>query len=186
MCKSHKIESFLEPLLSNLFDAENYFHKNNRGDVILPALDGTFFLVDVLSLDPCNASNERLTNSEIHNPLSNAENFKIKKYSEPLSKLSSQQHEKYNLHPFVFSLFDSLAPTAVRFLAVFEMIVKRRTNRNFSRLFWQNGIVCFVVKGILKRDSDALLSLGSHYKRVASTCFALGEMDYSGVDLSVF
>ncbi|KAL0205889.1 hypothetical protein P9112_001196 [Eukaryota sp. TZLM1-RC] len=79
MCKSHRIESFLEPLLSNLFDAENHFHKNNRGDVILPGLDGSFILLDVMSVDPCNASNERLVNSEIHNPLSNAENFKFKK-----------------------------------------------------------------------------------------------------------
>ncbi|KAL0211351.1 hypothetical protein P9112_009649 [Eukaryota sp. TZLM1-RC] len=36
-------------------------------------------LLDVMSVDPCNASNERLVNSEIHNPLSNAENFKFKK-----------------------------------------------------------------------------------------------------------
>ncbi|KAL0214316.1 hypothetical protein P9112_006500 [Eukaryota sp. TZLM1-RC] len=79
MCKSHRIESFLEPLLSNLFDTENDYHKNNRGDVSLPALDGTFILLDAMSVDLCNASNERLANSEIHNPLSNAENFKIKK-----------------------------------------------------------------------------------------------------------
>ncbi|KAL0211149.1 hypothetical protein P9112_009447 [Eukaryota sp. TZLM1-RC] len=134
MCKSHRIESFLEPLLSNLFDAENDFHKNNRGDVILPGLDGSFILLDVMSVDPCNASNERLVNSEIHNPLSNAENFKFKKYNEPLSKLASLQHAKYNLYPFVFSLFGSLAPTALRFLDDFEMIVKRRTGRNFNRL----------------------------------------------------
>ncbi|KAL0214240.1 hypothetical protein P9112_006424 [Eukaryota sp. TZLM1-RC] len=45
MCKSYRIESFLEPLLSNLFDAENDFHKNNRGDVILPGLDGSFIFI---------------------------------------------------------------------------------------------------------------------------------------------
>ncbi|KAL0211445.1 hypothetical protein P9112_009743 [Eukaryota sp. TZLM1-RC] len=77
MCKSHRIESFLEPLLSNLFDTGD-FHKNNRGDVILPGSDGSFILLDVMSVDPCNVSNERLVNSDIHNPLSNAENFKIK------------------------------------------------------------------------------------------------------------
>ncbi|KAL0227086.1 hypothetical protein P9112_014410 [Eukaryota sp. TZLM1-RC] len=91
MCKSHKIESFLEPLLSNLFDTDDDFHKNNIRNAILPGLDKTFILLDVMSVDPCNASNERLANSEIHNPLSNAENFKIKKYNEPLSKMSSQQ-----------------------------------------------------------------------------------------------
>ncbi|KAL0205794.1 hypothetical protein P9112_001101 [Eukaryota sp. TZLM1-RC] len=169
MCKSHRIESFLEPLLSNLFDAENDFHKNNRGDVILPGLDGSFILLDVMSVDPCNASNERLVNSEIHNPLSNAENFKFKKYNEPLSKLASLQHAKYNLYPFVFSLFGSLAPTALRFLDDFEMIVKRRTGRNFNRLFWQIRIVFSIFKGMLKMVSDALLSLGSHYERVASS-----------------
>ncbi|KAL0205006.1 hypothetical protein P9112_000313 [Eukaryota sp. TZLM1-RC] len=136
MCKSHRIESFLEPLLSYLFDTEDDFHKNNRGDVILPGLDGIFILLDVMSVDPCNASNERLVNSEIHNRLSNAENFKFKKYNEPLSKSASQQHAKYNLYPFVFSLIGPLAPTAIRFLAEFELIVKRRTKRNFNRLFW--------------------------------------------------
>ncbi|KAL0219400.1 hypothetical protein P9112_005053 [Eukaryota sp. TZLM1-RC] len=139
MCKYHRIESFLEPLLSNLFDAEDDFHKNNRGDVILPGLDGSFILLDVMSVDPCNVSIERLVDSEIHNPLSNAENFKFKQYNEPLSKLASLQHANYNLYPFVFSLFGSLAPTALRFLDDFEMIVKRRTGRNFNRLFWQNA-----------------------------------------------
>ncbi|KAL0214420.1 hypothetical protein P9112_006604 [Eukaryota sp. TZLM1-RC] len=115
MCKFHSIESILEPLLSNLFDAEDDFHKNNRGDIILPGLDRTFILLDVMSVDPCNVSNERLVNSEIHNPFSNAENFKIKKYNEALSQLSTQQHAKYNLYPFVFSLFGSLAPTAIFF-----------------------------------------------------------------------
>ncbi|KAL0223515.1 hypothetical protein P9112_002905 [Eukaryota sp. TZLM1-RC] len=176
MCKSHTIEFFLEPLLSNLFDTEDDFHKNNRGDVLLPGLDGTFILLGVMSVDPCNASNERLVNSEIHNPLSNAESFKIKKYNEPLSKLSSQQHAKYYLYPFVFSLFGSLAPTAIPFLADFKLNVKR-TNRNFNRLFWQNRIVFSIFKGMLRIVSDALLSLGSHYERVADSVFVLGEMD---------
>ncbi|KAL0216530.1 hypothetical protein P9112_008714 [Eukaryota sp. TZLM1-RC] len=101
MCKSHRIESFFEPLLSNLFDTDD-FHKNNRGDVILPGLDGTFILLNVMSVDPCSVSNERLDNFKIHNPLSNAENFKIKKYNEPLSKLASQQHAKYNLYHLYF------------------------------------------------------------------------------------
>ncbi|KAL0207075.1 hypothetical protein P9112_012786 [Eukaryota sp. TZLM1-RC] len=178
MCKSHRIESFLEPLLSNLFDAEDDFHKNNRGDVILPGLDGSFILLDVMSVDPCNASNERLVNPEILNPLSNAENFKFKKYNEPLSKLASLQHAKYNLYPFVFSLFGSLAPTALRFLEDFEMIVQRRTNRSFNRLFWQNRIVFSIFKGMLKMVSDALPSLGSHYEKVAYSVFVLGEMDF--------
>ncbi|KAL0226208.1 hypothetical protein P9112_013532 [Eukaryota sp. TZLM1-RC] len=136
-----------------------------------------------MSVHPCNASNERLANSEIPNPLSNAENFKFKKYNEPMSKLSSQQYAKYNLYPFVFSLFGSLAPTAIRFLAHFKMIVKRRTSRNFNRFFWQKRMVFSIFKGMLKMVSDALLSLGSHYERVASSVFVLGEMDFLDVDL---
>ncbi|KAL0205350.1 hypothetical protein P9112_000657 [Eukaryota sp. TZLM1-RC] len=182
MCKSHRIESFLEPLLSNLFDAENDFHKNNRGDVILPGLEGTFILLDVMSVNPCNASNERLANFEIHNFLAIAENFKNKKYNEALPKLSSQQHAKYNLYPFVFSLFGSLSPTAIRFLADFEMIVKR-TNRKFKRLFWQNRIVSSILKGMLKRVSNALHSFASHYGKVKSSCVVLGEISYLNVDL---
>ncbi|KAL0211200.1 hypothetical protein P9112_009498 [Eukaryota sp. TZLM1-RC] len=177
LCKSHRIESFLEPLLSNLFDTEDDFHKNNRGNVNLLGSDGSFILLDVMSVDPCNASNERLVNSEIHNPLSSAENFKIKKYNEPLSKLASQQHAKYNLYPFVFSLFGSLAPTALRFLDDFEMIVKRRTGRNFNRLFWQNKIVFSIFKGMLKMVSDAVLSLGSQNERVVFVVFVVGEID---------
>ncbi|KAL0219919.1 hypothetical protein P9112_005572 [Eukaryota sp. TZLM1-RC] len=183
MCKSHRIESFLEPLLSNLCDTEDDFHKNNRGDVILPGLDKSFILLDVMFVDLSNALKERLANSEIHNPLSNAEKFKIKKYNEPLSKLSSEQHAKYNLYRCKFSLSGSLAPTAIRFLADFEKIVKRRTNRNFNRLFWQNRIVFSIFKGMLKMVSDAIFSLGSHYERVASSVFVLGEMDFLDVDL---
>ncbi|KAL0225810.1 hypothetical protein P9112_013134 [Eukaryota sp. TZLM1-RC] len=174
MCKSHRIESFLEPLLSNLYDTEDDFHNNNRGDVIIPGLDGSFTLLDVMSVDRCNVSNERLANSEIHYPRSNAENFKIKKYNEPLSQLSSQQHAKFNLYPFLFSLFGSLASTAIRFSADFEIIVKRKTNRNFNRLFCQNRIVFSIFKGMLKMVSDGLLSLGSHYERFAFSCFVLG------------
>ncbi|KAL0205542.1 hypothetical protein P9112_000849 [Eukaryota sp. TZLM1-RC] len=102
----------------------------NRGDVILPGLDKTSILY--ISVDTCNVSNERLANSEIHNALSNAENIKIKKYNEFLFKFSTQQHAKYNLYSFVFSLFGSLAPRALRFLADFEMIVKKWTNRNLK------------------------------------------------------
>ncbi|KAL0226600.1 hypothetical protein P9112_013924 [Eukaryota sp. TZLM1-RC] len=72
MCKSHRIEYFFETTVVKY---------NNRGDVILPGLVGTFILFDVMSFDPCNVSNEMLVNSEIHEPFSNAENFKTQKNS---------------------------------------------------------------------------------------------------------
>ncbi|KAL0219149.1 hypothetical protein P9112_004802 [Eukaryota sp. TZLM1-RC] len=50
MCKSYRIESFCELLLSNLFDTED-FHKNNKGDIELPGLNGSFILLEVGSFD---------------------------------------------------------------------------------------------------------------------------------------
>ncbi|KAL0222788.1 hypothetical protein P9112_002178 [Eukaryota sp. TZLM1-RC] len=124
MCKSHRIESFLELLLPSLFDAEDDFHKINRCDVILPGLDGTFILLDVMSVHPCNASNKKLANSEIHNPLSIAENFEIIKYNEPSSKFSANSMQN-TICVHLYLLYGSLDPTAIRFLTDFEMIVKR-------------------------------------------------------------
>ncbi|KAL0218520.1 hypothetical protein P9112_004173 [Eukaryota sp. TZLM1-RC] len=69
-----------------------------------------------MSVDPCNASNERLANSEIHNPPSNTDNFK--KYSGPLSKLSTQQH---TICIHLYFLFNSLASTALRFWAYCDL-----------------------------------------------------------------
>ncbi|KAL0218934.1 hypothetical protein P9112_004587 [Eukaryota sp. TZLM1-RC] len=96
------------------------FKRKNRGDVFLHRLDGTFILVDVMFFNPCNVFYEKLANSEVRNPLSNAKSFKIKKYTEHLSKLSTQHHAKYNLYPFVYSLFGSLAPTALPMMAEFN------------------------------------------------------------------
>ncbi|KAL0216462.1 hypothetical protein P9112_008646 [Eukaryota sp. TZLM1-RC] len=98
-----------------------------------------------MSVDPCSASNERLASSIIHDPLSKAENLQIKKYNEPLFKLSSQQHAKYNLYPFVFSLFGSLAPSSILLLADFIMIEKKELTAIST--YWV---------------SDALRSRGSH------------------------
>ncbi|KAL0226889.1 hypothetical protein P9112_014213 [Eukaryota sp. TZLM1-RC] len=185
MCKSHRIESFLEPLLSNLFDTEDDLHKNNRGDLILPGLDGSFISVDVMSVDPCNVSNERLANSEIH------DRSQMLKISNSKNTMNLYQ----NFQPTVCKIqFASICIFSIWFncshchtyLADCKMIVKRRTNRNFNRLFWQNRIVFSILKGMLKMVSDAFLSLGSHYERFASSVFVLGEMDYLDVDLLVF
>ncbi|KAL0205074.1 hypothetical protein P9112_000381 [Eukaryota sp. TZLM1-RC] len=144
-CKSHSIESLLEPLLSNLFDSEDDFHKNNN--ILLTGLDGTFILLDVMSVASCNASTYRLANSEIHYPFSSADNFNIKKYNEPLSKLFSQQHVKYNLYPFVFSPFGSVSLTAFRFLEDFETIVKEELAETSTDWFGKIELCFLFLKG---------------------------------------
>ncbi|KAL0215399.1 hypothetical protein P9112_007583 [Eukaryota sp. TZLM1-RC] len=76
MCMSHRIQAILEPFLSNLFDGDDFY--NNRGDFMLPGLDGTFISENVMSVDPDNVSNERLANFQIPKPFSIALNFRIK------------------------------------------------------------------------------------------------------------
>ncbi|KAL0214910.1 hypothetical protein P9112_007094 [Eukaryota sp. TZLM1-RC] len=56
--KSHHIESFLEPLLSNLADeSDNNSFGDSRGDVLVPRLDGSMIIIDVRSTDVSNSSN---------------------------------------------------------------------------------------------------------------------------------
>ncbi|KAL0208690.1 hypothetical protein P9112_011277 [Eukaryota sp. TZLM1-RC] len=107
MCKSHRIESFLDPLLSNLFVAEDDFHKNNRGDVILSGLDETFILLDVLPVDPFYVSNERLANSEVHNPLLMLKTSKSKNTVNHCPN-GSQQHSLLNLLPRLYDFWQIL------------------------------------------------------------------------------
>ncbi|KAL0215843.1 hypothetical protein P9112_008027 [Eukaryota sp. TZLM1-RC] len=54
MSKSHRIVSYLEPLLSRLVeDFLNSFGRN-RGDLMLEGLEGTTIITDVRSTDVCN------------------------------------------------------------------------------------------------------------------------------------
>ncbi|KAL0224201.1 hypothetical protein P9112_003591 [Eukaryota sp. TZLM1-RC] len=56
MFKSHKIESFLEPLLSILADkSDRIAFGDSRGDVLVPGLDGSMIIIDVRSDDVSNS-----------------------------------------------------------------------------------------------------------------------------------
>ncbi|KAL0215557.1 hypothetical protein P9112_007741 [Eukaryota sp. TZLM1-RC] len=58
MFKSYKIESFLEPLLSNLADeADRNSIGDSRGHVLVPGLGGSMVIIDVRSTDVSNSSN---------------------------------------------------------------------------------------------------------------------------------
>ncbi|KAL0215492.1 hypothetical protein P9112_007676 [Eukaryota sp. TZLM1-RC] len=60
MFKSYKIESFLEPLLSNLADeSDRNSFGDSRADVLVPGLDGSMIIIDVRSTDVSNSSNEK-------------------------------------------------------------------------------------------------------------------------------
>ncbi|KAL0219008.1 hypothetical protein P9112_004661 [Eukaryota sp. TZLM1-RC] len=114
MSKSHRIVSYLEPLLSRLVDEDtlNSFGRN-RGDLMLEEFDGTTIITDVNSIDVCNDSFIPLAQSKHKNPLSVAENTKIDKYRAKLVFLDDESHTHYVLCPFAFSLHGTLVPLAL-------------------------------------------------------------------------
>ncbi|KAL0210989.1 hypothetical protein P9112_009287 [Eukaryota sp. TZLM1-RC] len=82
MFKYYKIESFIEPLLSNLVDeADRNSFADSRGDVLVPGLDGSMIIIDVRSTHVSKSSNEKLAPS-YYSPLLRAEEAKIIKYAE--------------------------------------------------------------------------------------------------------
>ncbi|KAL0205547.1 hypothetical protein P9112_000854 [Eukaryota sp. TZLM1-RC] len=67
MCKSYRIDSFLEPLLSKLIlddpniDSTRYNKVSmglTRGDFVVPGSNGSVTIVDTMSIYPCNSSND--------------------------------------------------------------------------------------------------------------------------------
>ncbi|KAL0206628.1 hypothetical protein P9112_001935 [Eukaryota sp. TZLM1-RC] len=80
MSKSHRIVSYLEPLLSRLVDEDtlNSFGRN-RDELMLEGLDGTTIITDVRSTDVCNNSVIPLALAKHKNLLAVAENSRINK-----------------------------------------------------------------------------------------------------------
>ncbi|KAL0228665.1 hypothetical protein GEMRC1_013285 [Eukaryota sp. GEM-RC1] len=101
MCKSYGIVSCLEPVLAGLFDDADVDKSfgNSRGDVIFPALDGSFIIVIVMSIDVCNGSSKKLAKSNAKNPLLIGEKFKTETYCAKLKLLNSASHSNYLLYP---------------------------------------------------------------------------------------
>ncbi|KAL0207396.1 hypothetical protein P9112_012024 [Eukaryota sp. TZLM1-RC] len=153
MCKSYRVDSFSVPLLSKLIlvDPNIDVTRNNRtsmgltrGDLVVPGLNGSFTLLDAMSIGPCNSSNEQYINSDVNNPLLAGEKYKIAKYAKPISSVNENSHAQYNLSFFVFSLLGSLGKAAMAFLEDFVVVLKERTERIFNRVYWQSRIVFFV------------------------------------------
>ncbi|KAL0205824.1 hypothetical protein P9112_001131 [Eukaryota sp. TZLM1-RC] len=193
MCKSYRVDSFLEPLLSKLIlddpniDSTRYKRASmglTRGDLVVPGLNGSFTILDAMSIDPCNSSNEHLINSDVNNPLLAGEKYKIAKYAKPISSVNENSHAQYNLCPFVFSLLGSLGKAAMAFLEDFVVVVKERTGRIFNRVYWQNRIVFSIFKGMVKLISDSLSSFGKFSESLAINCFDAGEADKASTFLN--
>ncbi|KAL0213922.1 hypothetical protein P9112_006106 [Eukaryota sp. TZLM1-RC] len=115
MCKSYRVDSFLEPLLSKLIlddpniDSTRYNRASMglaRGDLVVPGLNGSFIILDAMSIDPCNSSNKHLIDSDVNNPLLAGEKYKIAKYAKPICSINENSHVQYNLSPFFFPCLD--------------------------------------------------------------------------------
>ncbi|KAL0205047.1 hypothetical protein P9112_000354 [Eukaryota sp. TZLM1-RC] len=180
------IESFLEPLLSNLADeADRNSFGDSRGDKLVPGLDGSMIIIDVRSTDVTNSSNEKLAPS-YNSPLRRAEEAKIIKYTEKIINVNSNSHTQYLLCPFAFSLFGTLAKTALFFIDDFSSIVKNRTGRIFDRTFWKNRIVFFIFKGMYSLVSRSLLSLGKFYEENDVSKFSIVDVEFDETDFENF
>ncbi|KAL0211012.1 hypothetical protein P9112_009310 [Eukaryota sp. TZLM1-RC] len=159
MCKSHRIDSSLEPLLSKLIlhdfniGSTPYIRTSmgkdkTKGDLVVPGLNGSFTILDAMSFDPCNFPNEHFINSDVNNPLLAWKKTKIAKYAKPFSSVNEITHTQNYLCPFVFSLLGSLGKFTLGFLEHFNVVVKEKTGRVFDRVYWQNRTVFSSYQGI--------------------------------------
>ncbi|KAL0214480.1 hypothetical protein P9112_006664 [Eukaryota sp. TZLM1-RC] len=149
-----------------------------NGNLVVPGLNGSFAILDTMSIDPCNSSSEHFKN-----PLLAGEKYKIAKYAKPISSINENSHAQYNLCPFVFSLLGSLGKAAMAFLEDFVVVVKERTGRIFNRVYWQNRIVFSIFKGMVKFISDLLSSFGKFSESLVINCFDIREADFEDVEL---
>ncbi|KAL0252096.1 hypothetical protein GEMRC1_001308 [Eukaryota sp. GEM-RC1] len=112
MCKSYKIESFVEPLLRSLepsnncnVEKQNQFIGKRRADVVVPSSADKLFVVDVVSVDVCKKTSLKNVNSKT-SPLDISEQGKQDKYKEPLMTLKHVKHVEYELCPLQFQFMD--------------------------------------------------------------------------------
>ncbi|KAL0226863.1 hypothetical protein P9112_014187 [Eukaryota sp. TZLM1-RC] len=117
-----------------------------RGDLVVPGLYGSFTILDAMSIDPCNSSNEYFINSDVNNPLLAGEKYKIAKHTKSISSVNENSTVQNNLCPFVFSLLGSLGKAVMAFLEDFVVVVKAITGRIFNRVYCQNRIVFSIFK----------------------------------------
>ncbi|KAL0214253.1 hypothetical protein P9112_006437 [Eukaryota sp. TZLM1-RC] len=153
-----------------------------RGDLVVPGLNGSFTILDVMTIDPCNSSNEHLINSDVNKPFLAGEKYKFAKYAKPISSANENSHAQYNLCPFVFSLLGSLGKATKAFLENFVVVVKERTGIIFNRVYWHNRIVFFIFKGMVKLILDSLSYFGKFSESLAINCFEVGEADFEDVE----
>ncbi|KAL0229338.1 hypothetical protein GEMRC1_013956 [Eukaryota sp. GEM-RC1] len=187
MCKSYKIESFVEPLLRSLeinnsknSDSDKTFGKR-RADVIVPSVNDELTVVDVITVDVCKKSAFKDAKNEV-SPLNSSEQYKRNKYDEPLTALKHISHVEYKLCPFAISIYGRLGRDALCFLSDFEKVVKKRMNKKFDFKFWLNRIVFTIFKTIPILISKALLALSVFYEEKADVSFNGNDCCFNDIE----
>ncbi|KAL0231253.1 hypothetical protein GEMRC1_010658 [Eukaryota sp. GEM-RC1] len=177
MCKSYKIESFVEPLLRSLepsnncnVEKQNQFFGKRRADVVVPSSSDKLFVVDVVSVDVCKKTSLKNASSET-SPLDISEQAKQDKYRKPLMALKHVKHVEYELCPFAVSIYGRLGKSALNFLNDFGKIVKNMMNKRFDHTLWLNRIVFTVFKTVPLIISKALLAVSAFYEDKAVVRF---------------
>ncbi|KAL0248772.1 hypothetical protein GEMRC1_004006 [Eukaryota sp. GEM-RC1] len=177
MCKSYKIESFVEPLLRSLEPSNNCnvekqknFFGKRRADVVVPSSLDKLFVVDVVSVDVCKKTSLKNASSET-SPLDISEQAKQDKYKKPLMALKHVKHVEYQLCPFAVSIYGRLGKSALIFLNDFGKILKNRMNKRFDHMLWLNRIVFTVFKTVPLIISKAFLTVSTFYEDKAVVRF---------------
>ncbi|KAL0212048.1 hypothetical protein RCL1_005674 [Eukaryota sp. TZLM3-RCL] len=182
MCKSYKLESFVEPVLRKLsvnVDDDVFGHR--RADLIVPSSDGKFHVIDVVTVDVCKATAVNNSLNET-SPLDVAENRKRSKYKEPLSQLGTLKHVKYELCPFALSLYGTLGSAALSFLNDFKHIVKKRLNKCFDDVTWTNRLVFTIFKQVPIIISKSLEALSISLDLQAGIRFDESDICFDDID----
>ncbi|KAL0211018.1 hypothetical protein P9112_009316 [Eukaryota sp. TZLM1-RC] len=153
MCKSYRVDSFLEPLLSKLIlhdpniDSTPYNRASmgkdkTRGDLVVPGLNGSFTILDAMSVDPCNYSNQHFINSAVNNFSLSGEKYTIPKYTKPISSVNENSHSQNYLCPLVFALLGSLGKFTLAFDGGgFQCTCKGKDSKSLVEYYYVNGIM---------------------------------------------
>ncbi|KAL0213033.1 hypothetical protein RCL1_006659 [Eukaryota sp. TZLM3-RCL] len=177
MAKAFGIEIFPEPVLRKLQDVS--FSDDNRGDLIMSWFKSSQLIIDVVTADPCNATNE----SSSVNVVNKAEARKISKYSDLLSKLNDSQFKKYVFTPFGISVYGRVGDSGLKFLEDFRCFVKERHNKRVNLSYWTNRIVFSCFKSLPEMISRSLKFIGSHYESLFGIDGSIDGVDFGCFEL---
>ncbi|KAL0217269.1 hypothetical protein RCL1_007850 [Eukaryota sp. TZLM3-RCL] len=123
MAKALGIETFPEPVLRKLQEISPA--DDNRRNLIMPWFKSSQLIIDVVTVDPCNATNEPSSFNVVHK----VEARKTAKYSDLIAKPNDFQFKKYVVTAFGNSVYGCVGDSGLKFLKDFRCFVKDGHNK---------------------------------------------------------